>query len=63
MTEMNQGLAFLHNENRANCIIPVMIEECSIPLPILHITYLDMSDFSDSLYSIERLKYALLPGD
>jgi hypothetical protein len=63
MAEMNQGLAFLLNENRANCIIPVMIEECSIPPPILHITYLDMSDFSDSLLSIQRLKCAVLPGD
>ena len=63
MAEVNQGLALLPNENRANCIIPVMIEECSIPPPILHITYLDISDFSDRLFSIQHLKYALLPGD
>ena len=63
MDEMKRGLAFLLNENRANGIIPVKVEECSIPKPIQHITYLDMLGFSDSLFSIQRLKCALLPGD
>ena len=46
-----------------NCIIPVLLEECEIPVKVVHLNHVNLA--SDKYFSREmrRLKIALLPGD
>ena len=45
----------------SNCVIPVLLEECKIPIKLQHLTYSDMTIEQDFVFEMRRLKRALLP--
>ena len=45
----------------SNCVIPVLLEECKIPIKLQHFTYSDMTIEQDFVFEMRRLKRALLP--
>lgn len=51
------------NASDYNCVIPIMLEPCKVPLKICNLNYIDMNIESDFVKEIMRLKKALLPQD
>ena len=45
----------------SRCVIPVLLEECKIPIKLQHLTYSDMTIEQDFVFEMKRLKKVLLP--
>jgi hypothetical protein len=57
-----EGTAFVQDQDyNSNCVIPVLLEECKIPIKLQHLTYSDMTIEQDFVFEMRRLKRALLP--
>ena len=48
-------------DSNSSCVIPVLLEECKIPIKLQHLTYSDMTIKQDFVSEMKRLKRALLP--
>ena len=48
-------------DRNSSCVIPVLLEECKIPIKLQHLTPLDMTIEKDFVFEMRRLKRALLP--
>ncbi|CAG2253733.1 CD282 [Mytilus edulis] len=46
-----------------NCVIPIVLEECTIPEKIDHLNFIDMTIKRDFVQEMMRLKKVLLPED
>jgi hypothetical protein len=44
-----------------SCVIPVLLEDCKIPIKLQHLTYSDMTIEQDFVFEMRRLKKVLLP--
>ncbi|XP_052094178.1 uncharacterized protein LOC127730105 isoform X1 [Mytilus californianus] len=51
------------DSNVTNCVIPIMLEECSIPDKIDNLNFIDMTIKRDFVQEMMRLKKVLLPGE
>ena len=53
--------AIIRSLDLKSCVIPVLLEECKIPIKLQHLTPLDMTIEKDFVFEMRRLKRALLP--
>ena len=51
------------DSNVTNCVVPIMLEECSIPEKINNLNFIDMTIKRDFVQEMMRLKKVLLPGE
>jgi hypothetical protein len=47
----------------SNCVIPVLLEECKIPIKLQHLTYCDMTIEQDFVFVMRRLVTNFEHGD
>jgi hypothetical protein len=45
----------------SSCVIPVLLEDCEIPIILQNLTYSDMTIEQDFVFEMRRLKKVLLP--
>jgi hypothetical protein len=45
----------------SSCVIPLLLEDCKIPIKLQHLTYSDMTIEQDFVFEMRRLKKVLLP--
>ena len=50
-------------DRNSSCVIPVLLEECKIPIKLQNLTYSDMTIEQDFVFEMRRLKRALLLTD
>jgi len=48
-------------DRNSSCVIPVLLEDCKIPIKLQHLTYSDMTIEQDFVFEMRRLKKVLIP--
>ena len=56
---MDQAIAMSLNNRKVNQVIPIMLEECEIPVQLTHLTCTDLTDYHDISNSMKLLKSAI----
>ena len=59
--EADQAIIRSLRLTNSSCVIPVLLEDCEIPIKLQNLTYSDMTIEQDFVVEMRRLKKVLLP--